>query len=154
MRSETLKISLTTNIQHQIAHRWSLTKNDCLNYTDTGKMLFFDISYLPLNPIFGAVVLLCILMLTYVARRKVFRVPVPISVNYFFNRKCNKTCGFCFHTAKTSYQAPPEDAKRALSMLKRAGMRKLNFAGGEPFLNPKFLGMLHPPELATACSAA
>ncbi|KAH3716536.1 hypothetical protein DPMN_059260 [Dreissena polymorpha] len=28
---------------------------------------------------------------------------VPLSVNYHFTRKCNYTCGFCFHTAKTSF---------------------------------------------------
>ncbi|KAK3331400.1 hypothetical protein B0H66DRAFT_573089 [Apodospora peruviana] len=49
------------------------------------------------------------------------RPSIPVSVNYFFTRKCNKTCGFCFHTAKTSY---------------------LNIAGGEPFLYPKFLGAM------------
>lgn len=29
----------------------------------------------------------------------------------FFTRKCNYECGFCFHTAKTSYLTPLEDAK-------------------------------------------
>ena len=33
----------------------------------------------------------------------------------------------------------PDRAKNGLSLLKEAGMRKLNFAGGEPFLYPKFL---------------
>jgi radical S-adenosyl methionine domain-containing protein 2 len=32
-----------------------------------------------------------------------------------------------------------EQAMRGLRMLKEAGMRKLNIAGGEPFSNPKFL---------------
>ena len=31
---------------------------------------------------------------------------------------------------------------KALQMLKDAGMRKINFAGGEPFLYPKKLAML------------
>jgi radical S-adenosyl methionine domain-containing protein 2 len=66
----------------------------------------------------------------------------PISVNYHFTRKCNKTCGFCFHTALTSHIEKIEDAKRGLALLARAGMKKLNFAGGEPFLYPKFLGDL------------
>jgi radical S-adenosyl methionine domain-containing protein 2 len=70
----------------------------------------------------------------------------PVSVNYHFTRRCNYECGFCFHTAKTSYILPLEDAKRGLSLLKQAGMRKLNFAGGEPFLYPKFIG-----ELARYC---
>ncbi|KAL8644518.1 MAG: hypothetical protein Q9210_007216, partial [Variospora velana] len=55
---------------------------------------------------------------------------------------CNYECGFCFHTAKTSYMLPKEDAKRGLKLLAEAGMRKINFAGGEPFLYPAFLGEL------------
>ncbi|KAI0379462.1 hypothetical protein F5Y04DRAFT_290350 [Hypomontagnella monticulosa] len=66
----------------------------------------------------------------------------PSSVNFFFTRKCNKECAFCFHTEKTSYVAPEEDMKRGLRLLKEAGMRKINFAGGEPFLYPDKLAML------------
>ena len=66
----------------------------------------------------------------------------PISVNYHFTRKCNKVCGFCFQTEKTSHVATEEDMKRGLQLLKDAGMRKINFAGGEPFLYPKQLAML------------
>ncbi|PLB47669.1 radical SAM enzyme [Aspergillus steynii IBT 23096] len=67
---------------------------------------------------------------------------VPLSVNYHFSRMCNKSCGFCFHTASTSYIESVENAKRGLSLLKAAGMKKINFAGGEPFLHPKFLGKM------------
>jgi len=59
-------------------------------------------------------------------------------------------CGFCFHTAKTSYILSEPAAKRGLALLKRAGMRKLNFASGELFLYPKFLGTLlsaHVPDM-------
>lgn len=66
----------------------------------------------------------------------------PVSVNYHFTRKCNKTCGFCFHTEKTSFVAEEVDMKRGLQLLQEAGMRKINFAGGEPFLYPKELAML------------
>lgn len=66
--------------------------------------------------------------------------PVPISVNYHLTRKCNYACGFCFHTAKTSYILPLAEAKRGLALLYQAGMKKLNFAGGEPMLYPKFVG--------------
>ena len=66
----------------------------------------------------------------------------PVSVNYHFTRKCNKVCGFCFHTEKTSHVASEEDMKRGLKLLKEAGMEKINFAGGEPFLYPKQLAML------------
>ncbi|KAL8911502.1 MAG: hypothetical protein Q9172_007663 [Xanthocarpia lactea] len=37
---------------------------------------------------------------------------------------------------------PIDDAKRGLKLLVNAGMRKVNFAGGEPFLYPAFLGEL------------
>lgn len=67
---------------------------------------------------------------------------VPISVNYHFTRRCNKSCGFCFHTATTSRIEPLPNQKRALALLAAAGMRKINFAGGEPFLYPKPLGAM------------
>ncbi|KAL8661078.1 MAG: hypothetical protein Q9202_005951 [Teloschistes flavicans] len=66
----------------------------------------------------------------------------PISVNYHFTRRCNYQCGFCFHTAKTSFIQPIDEAKRGIKLLVDAGMRKINFAGGEPFLYPEFLGEL------------
>lgn len=66
----------------------------------------------------------------------------PVSVNFFFSRKCNKECGFCFHTEKTSYVASEADMQRGLRLLRAAGMRKINFAGGEPFLYPEKLAML------------
>lgn len=45
----------------------------------------------------------------------------PTSVNYHFTRKCNYKCGFCFHTAKTSFVLPLEEAKRGLKLLKESG---------------------------------
>ena len=45
----------------------------------------------------------------------------PVSVNYHFTRQCNYQCGFCFHTAKTSFVLPIEEAKRGLGMLKDEG---------------------------------
>ncbi|XP_053365134.1 radical S-adenosyl methionine domain-containing protein 2 [Clarias gariepinus] len=66
----------------------------------------------------------------------------PSSVNYHFTRQCNYKCGFCFHTSKTSFVLPLEEAKKGLKLLKEAGMEKINFSGGEPFLHQKgvFLG--------------
>lgn len=78
----------------------------------------------------------------YIFTRPKPETAAPISVNYHFTRECNKTCGFCFHTATTSYILPIEEAKRGLALLASAGMKKINFAGGEPFLYPKFLGQL------------
>ncbi|XP_006153527.1 radical S-adenosyl methionine domain-containing protein 2 [Tupaia chinensis] len=69
---------------------------------------------------------------------------IPVSVNYHFTRQCNYKCGFCFHTAKTSFVLPLEEAKRGLLLLKEAGMEKINFSGGEPFLQDRgeYLGQL------------
>jgi sulfatase maturation enzyme AslB (radical SAM superfamily) len=67
---------------------------------------------------------------------------IPVSVNYFFTRHCNAECGFCFHTETSSYKLPIAEAKRGLRMLEESGMKKINFAGGEPFLYPKYLGEL------------
>ena len=39
----------------------------------------------------------------------------PISVNYHFTRQCNKSCGFCFHTATTSHKEQTPQAKRRAS---------------------------------------
>lgn len=66
----------------------------------------------------------------------------PISVNYHFTRKCNFECGFCFHTERDSHVEHFREMQRGLQMLKDAGMRKINFAGGEPLLYPKLLSLL------------
>lgn len=67
---------------------------------------------------------------------------IPLSVNYHLTRECNYKCGFCFHTATDSHIEPIENAQKAMSLLKDAGMKKINFAGGEPFLKARFLGQL------------
>ena len=50
---------------------------------------------------------------------------VPRSVNYHFTRQCNYKCGFCFHTAKTSFVLPLEEARKGLRMLRDEGKRCL-----------------------------
>ncbi|XP_078601428.1 S-adenosylmethionine-dependent nucleotide dehydratase RSAD2-like [Branchiostoma floridae x Branchiostoma japonicum] len=62
---------------------------------------------------------------------------VPTSVNYHFTRQCNYRCGFCFHTAKTSFVLPLDTAKKGLRLLAEAGMEKVNFSGGEPFIKDR-----------------
>lgn len=88
-------------------------------------------------------------------------------VNYHLTRQCNYQCGFCFHTAKTSHVLSLDQAKTGIRLLHQYGMllcimlfvqfhihiisvifkhitglKKINFAGGEPFLKKKFLGEL------------
>lgn len=52
---------------------------------------------------------------------KVQHATTPTSVNYHFTRKCNYKCGFCFHTAKTSFVLPQDEAERGLKLLKESG---------------------------------
>lgn len=59
---------------------------------------------------------------------------IPISVNYFFTRVCNYSCVYCFHTDKNNTMLSLRDMKLGLTLLKEAGMKKINFTGGEPFL--------------------
>jgi len=68
----------------------------------------------------------------------------PVSVNYHYTRECNFECGFCFHTAKTSDVLSLDEAKRGMRLLKDAGTKKINFAGGEPLMlkHHAFLGEL------------
>lgn len=64
---------------------------------------------------------------------------VPVSVNFMFTRKCNFNCGFCFHTDTSSHLESFDNIKRGLRMLRAAGMKKINFGGGEPFSHPVLL---------------
>ena len=90
------------------------------------------------------VLIVCLISYAFYTKRNAGKVQkrkiIPVSVNYFFTRTCNYECGFCFHTAKSSYVAPLEDAKKALRKLAKKGMKKLNFSGGEPFMYPDFMG--------------
>lgn len=97
-----------------------------------------------MDPKLTFLISLAVLLLSGLFLRR-FLVPVaqvPVSVNYHFSRVCNKHCGFCFHTAKTSWIESEENAKHGLFLLRQAGMKKINFAGGEPFAHPKFLGAM------------
>ncbi|CAF1223186.1 unnamed protein product [Didymodactylos carnosus] len=58
---------------------------------------------------------------------------IPLSVNYHLTRACNYKCKFCFHMAITSDVLPLVQSKRGIQMLYDAGMKKINFSGGEPF---------------------
>ncbi|KAI5300930.1 Radical S-adenosyl methionine domain-containing protein 2, partial [Ascosphaera pollenicola] len=105
----------------------------------TPQTLLLDILTSPL-----AIVIIFVTTNLTIALRQILkdRRTIPISVNYHFSRECNKDCGFCFYTAKSSYTLTEDDAKRGLRLLREAGTKKVNFAGGEPFLNEKFLGSM------------
>ena len=98
--------------------------------------------------------------LCYFTKYRVTAAKRPISVNYYLTRQCNYFCsmevlvpqpmlnklnpmsGFCFYIAKILYVESLPNAKKAIALLKVTGIRKINFAGGEPFINTKLLGKL------------
>lgn len=115
-------------------------------YCRIKKLKIKKLIWVPLMRTFGSIILFIRSMLN-----KIFLFNdngpaeiIPLSVNYHFTRRCNYKCGFCFHTAKTSYVLPLDVAKRGLLELAQAGMKKLNFSGGEPFIEDKgdFMGEL------------
>lgn len=61
------------------------------------------------------------------------------SINFHFTRSCNYNCHFCFHTEKTKKHAPVADLTRTITLLAAEGVKKINFAGGEPLLFPDTL---------------
>jgi len=63
-------------------------------------------------------------------------------VNYFISRVCNYSCKFCFHTQTNTNKLSLDQAKQGLKLLREAGTQKINFAGGEPFINDVMLGEL------------
>jgi uncharacterized radical SAM superfamily Fe-S cluster-containing enzyme len=40
------------------------------------------------------------------------------AINFFFTRKCNYACKFCFHTAKSSHVLSEADCKRVLRLFR------------------------------------
>ncbi len=64
------------------------------------------------------------------------------SINFHFWPKCNYDCLYCF--SRFNYRIPhlsEKTCKKLICELANAGIKKINFAGGEPTLNP-FLGSL------------
>jgi radical S-adenosyl methionine domain-containing protein 2 len=92
---------------------------------NTSKMMLYSFS-LDFDEIF---IVLSLLLILYFSRKilnikTVKKAPdriVPKSVNYHFTRRCNYECGFCFHTAKTSFMLDLDIAKRGLKLLKDGG---------------------------------
>jgi len=89
-----------------------------------------------------SVVSLLIVTLNLLKMKKVEEKTPVTSVNYHFLRACNYSCKFCFHTYTNDDILPFEQIKVGLDMLANRGMKKMNFAGGEPFLAPKLLGQM------------
>ena len=52
---------------------------------------------------------------------------IPISVNYHFTRQCNYSCGFCFHTAKTSFLLPLEKVSTCNATIRSYEVEPMEF---------------------------
>ena len=66
------------------------------------------------------------------------RVP---TVNYHLWKPCNMGCGYCFATfldlpLQSATYLPQNDSIRLITLIAKAGFRKINLAGGEPTLYP------------------
>ncbi|PNH03843.1 Radical S-adenosyl methionine domain-containing protein 2 [Tetrabaena socialis] len=78
--------------------------------------------------------------------------PLPPTVNWHLEPRCNYQCKFCFATF--SDIAPGEvvrDAELLLAvpaLLAAAGVNKITFVGGEPFLHP----LIEPLLVAAKCA--
>ncbi len=61
-----------------------------------------------------------------------------ISVNFHLNKACNYKCKFCFSTFRSSKNfsiLKLSEKKKIIALLRERGMKKINFAGGEPTLD-------------------
>lgn len=66
-----------------------------------------------------------------------------LAVNFHLTRACDLACEFCFaHFRSVRGQLLLDDAKRLITMLRDAGVQKINFAGGEPTLHPQLAELI------------
>ncbi|WNY23648.1 GTP 3',8-cyclase [Methanimicrococcus hongohii] len=61
------------------------------------------------------------------------------STNIHLNAVCNYRCGFCFAKHLDDILMTPDQWKSIFNDLKKMGITKINFAGGEPTLYPYFI---------------
>jgi radical S-adenosyl methionine domain-containing protein 2 len=64
------------------------------------------------------------------------------SVNWHITGRCNYKCKFCFSQNLDEEVTSPERAEEILQYLRRMGMKKISFVGGEPTLHPLFLDIV------------
>jgi radical S-adenosyl methionine domain-containing protein 2 len=60
------------------------------------------------------------------------------SVNWHITQRCNYHCKFCFSQHLDQEVTSLETADEILRYLRRIGLEKINFVGGEPTLHPLF----------------
>ena len=65
------------------------------------------------------------------------------TINLHVWPRCNLACRYCYATFQaTSGSLPLADWQALLDLINVAGVRRVNFSGGEPTLHPELTGML------------
>jgi len=64
------------------------------------------------------------------------------SVNWHITQRCNYNCKFCFSQNLDQEVTSLESAAEILRHLRKIGMEKINFVGGEPTLHPLFFDIV------------
>ncbi|MHA1267542.1 MAG: viperin family antiviral radical SAM protein [Candidatus Helarchaeota archaeon] len=73
-----------------------------------------------------------------------YKKKVPIAINFHVWPKCNYQCKFCFAHFKDCQEGlSKEQALSLIALLSIWGIKKINFAGGEPTLCPYLGELLH-----------
>lgn len=67
----------------------------------------------------------------------------PALCNYYLTYRCNARCSFCDIWERPSPYADVETIRQNLAALKRAGVRIIDFTGGEPLLHRRIGDVLH-----------
>lgn len=69
--------------------------------------------------------------------------PIPETVNLHLWPRCNQGCTYCFERFRDVRGSMPNRSwMRLLDHLSERGVRRVNFAGGEPTLHPKLEELL------------
>lgn len=75
--------------------------------------------------------------------RRVAQLPANTTVNWHLTESCNYRCNFCFAHFRDSKTVQMREGLRILEEIARAGATCVNFAGGEPLLNPHLDDYVH-----------
>lgn len=113
----------TTQLQKSQSLRQLHFKLNHFNTTQHSdhQFMMISIEHIPLLALVATISVMCLLW-RLIQKSTMTKKRDPLFVNYHLTRQCNYSCGFCFHTAKTSHVLSLNDAKRGLKLLADYGM--------------------------------
>lgn len=73
-----------------------------------------------------------------------FTIPAPLSVCYKVTKQCNLSCGYCIASSspKANYGLPTDKARILIEKIAKAGIKRLDITGGEPFIRDDIMELL------------